>query len=267
MVILEVKDLWVKYKKEEKYTLKNINIKIKKGECIVILGVNGAGKSTLLYTIMGAKSYEKGEIKINGSMSGYIENITFIPELTGEENIKYIAKIYGKKVKKEEVEKELKNVGLYKKRKTKVYKYSTGMKKRLAFAMNILLDAEIMILDEPLENLDPAERIKLIKKIKNLNKSEKTIIVTTHVLSEAEKLAGKIIILHNGEIISNTEIKGDKKYIFKYKINEETYSKEINEKEIVKEIQNIEEKNGEIIKIVKITNDIENLFFKVIKEF
>ncbi|NUU98536.1 ATP-binding cassette domain-containing protein, partial [Marinitoga sp. 1138] len=147
--MIEVKGIKKSFK--EKEVLKGVDFDVKEGEKFVILGENGAGKSTLFYILTKVYNPDEGEIKIKEGkyLLGFVEEPQFIKTMNAYENMKYISSSIYKKVTKEEMDKYLKITGIQQHAKKKVGKYSTGMKKRLAVSLLLMIDPDIYIFDEP----------------------------------------------------------------------------------------------------------------------
>ena len=184
--------------------LKNVNLKLEKGNIYGLVGQNGSGKSTLLKMIMGLYKCS-GEIFINGynirkdyrgalkNIGGIVDSAAFYDFLSAKENLKYFALLYG--AKDTRISEVMKLTGLNIDEKKQVKYYSLGMKERLGIAISLLKDPDIFVLDEPTNGLDP----KGILELRNLLKSfkDKTIIISSHLISEIEKLSTDIIFINN----------------------------------------------------------------------
>jgi ABC-type transporter, ATP-binding protein (ATPase) len=189
--ILELNDVSVSYKhgKERMTILRDINLKLKKGECLVVLGRSGCGKSTLLNTIAGLVKTDSGEIIYNSSMpqvSMIFQNYGLFPWKTVKNNMTLPLKIKRQKVDEEkilELARKLKIEQLLKKYPNEL---SGGQKQRVAIGRAILCDVEILLLDEPFSALDPIIRANLQQELKNSMK-EKNIssVLVTHNIDEA----------------------------------------------------------------------------------
>ncbi len=193
----------------------SINLEIKKGELFSILGPNGAGKTTtikilscLLLPTEGTAKIMGYDIKENPQLIKEIIDVSpqetaVAGHLNAWENLKLMGGIYG--LGKEEIEKRacelLDLLDLPGREKEQVKKYSGGMKRRLSIAMAMMSDPQILFLDEPTLGLDPQARKTMWEKIEGL-KGEKTIVLTTHYLEEADALADRIAILKEGKIIA-----------------------------------------------------------------
>ena len=180
----------------------NLNLEVKKGEILGILGKNGAGKSTLLKMLTGVVVPTSVEINVNGKISSLLElGTAFNMELTGLENIYQHGQVMG--LSKEEIEAtkqdiiDFADIGdhLYQPVKT----YSSGMFARLAFACAINVDPEILIVDEVLSVGDMAFQLKCFKKFQQFKEKGKTILFVTHSIADVLKNCTRTIILQNGK--------------------------------------------------------------------
>lgn len=209
--------------------LDNINMNIKKGQIYGLIGLNGAGKSSLLKIISGLYKLDSGSIEIFGEyeeekieegrsrMGVVIENPALYENKTVYENM-YINKIQKGIPGNDCIEKALKKVQLRNMNDKKVKFLSLGNKQRLYIAMALLGDPEFLILDEPINGLDPVGIIKLRELLKKINMEYGvTILISSHILGELYHIANYYGIIHNGELIeeiSLEELKGrTKKFI------------------------------------------------------
>ena len=186
------------------YALRDINLKIKKGEILGIIGKNGAGKSTILKVLSRITSPTSGLIKINGRVSSLLEVGTgFHPDLTGKENIFLNGAILGM-TKSEIFERYNEIVDFSEVAKyidTPVKRYSSGMRIRLAFSVAAHLNNDILLVDEVLAVGDAQFRDKCIKKMNNLSSSDgKTVIFVSHNLNIIKSICTKCLFLKNGKI-------------------------------------------------------------------
>lgn len=180
----------------------NLNLEIRKGEVLGILGKNGAGKSTLLKMITGVVSPTSGTLEVNGKISSLLElGAAFNPELTGYENIYQHGQVMG--LSDEEIkakEKEIidfADIGEHLSQPVKTY--SSGMFARLAFACAINVDPDILIVDEVLSVGDMAFQLKCFKKFEQFKNNGKTIIFVTHNINDVMTNCNRVIILENGK--------------------------------------------------------------------
>ena len=228
----------------EHYSLKNISFSVKRGETIGIIGTNGSGKSTLLKIITGVLNPSLGNVEIEGRISALLElGAGFNMEYTGIENIYLNGTMMG--YKKEDIDKrissiiEFADIGEFVNQPVKTY--SSGMFVRLAFAVAINIDPEILIVDEALSVGDVFFQAKCYKKFQEFRDMGKTIIFVSHDLSSISKYCDRVILLNKGEFIEEGE---PKKIIDLYKkILVNQFDNEENQKDpITEEINNFEKK-------------------------
>lgn len=190
------------YEKHDTFrALDNLNLELKKGEVLGILGKNGAGKSTLLKMITGVATQTSGTIEVNGKISSLLElGAAFNPELTGYENIYQHGQVMGladEEIKEKEKEIiEFADIGEHLSQPVKTY--SSGMFARLAFACAINVDPDILIVDEVLSVGDMAFQLKCFKKFEQFKEKGKTIIFVTHNVADVLANCNRAIILENG---------------------------------------------------------------------
>lgn len=196
-----------KYSKEH-YALKNINLKINKGESIGIVGTNGSGKSTLLKLVTGVVTPTTGTIKTDGKIAALLElGAGFNPEYTGIENIYLNGTMMG--YTEEEMKKrvpdiiEFADIGEFINQPVKAY--SSGMFARLAFAVSINVEPDILIVDEALSVGDTRFQVKCIDKMRELQESGTTILFVTHAIEQIKRFCTRAIWIKNGELIEDGE--------------------------------------------------------------
>ncbi len=184
--------------------LDNVSFEVKKGESFGIIGRNGSGKSTMLQILAGILKATSGEIKVNGRIAALLElGSGFNPESTGYENIYMNAAILG--VSKDEIDKKVDeiiafaDIGDFVNQPVKTY--SSGMFVRLAFAVAINVDADILLIDEALAVGDLFFRQKCYAKLNQLKEEGKTIILVTHAMGEVEQFCDRAILLHKSRPI------------------------------------------------------------------
>ncbi len=193
---------------EQFYALKNLNVQIPKGEVVGILGTNGSGKSTLSVVLAGISEIDEGELIVNGEQALIAINTGLNNQLTGLENIELKGALLGlsKKRVKEMIEDviEFAEIGdfLYQ----PVKKYSSGMKSRLGFSINLALDPDILIVDEALSVGDKGFAKKCLKKMRELKESGKTIIFISHTLEQVKKFCDTALWIEAGEMKSYGEV-------------------------------------------------------------
>lgn len=192
-----------KQKLKEFWALKNINITVKTGESLGIIGSNGSGKSTLLKILSGVTTQTNGTFTMSGSVASLLEVGTgFHPDFTGRENIFLYGTVLGMSLNdvRKKFDQIVKFSGVKKFLDTPVKHYSSGMYVRLAFSVAINLDWDILLIDEVLAVGDEEFQKKSYEKISSLIKSDKTVVLVSHNLAMVEKLCSKAILLHNGSI-------------------------------------------------------------------
>ena len=193
-------------------TLSDINLHVERGSIYGFLGPNGSGKTTTLSLLLGLLSNQQGDIQIFGEhlhsnrinilkrIGSLIENPSLYGHLTAKENLEVYRGVYG--ATKERVAEVLNIAGLEDTGKKTVKKFSLGMKQRLAIALALLPNPEMLILDEPSNGLDPSGIIELRQLIRKLNKMYgMTILISSHLLSEVEKMVSHVGIIYKGKML------------------------------------------------------------------
>ena len=206
-------------KKEKIEVLKDINLTIKDGDAVALIGVNGSGKSTLLKLMTKIIYPNKGKIKINGKLTSLLElGAGFHPDFSGRENIYFNASIFG--LTRKQIDERLNDIiefselGSY--IDNPVRTYSSGMYMRLAFAIAINVDADILLVDEVLAVGDQHFQDKCIEKMKNLKEEGKTMVFVTHSLATIKKFCNRAVWLNNGVI----KMDGEPEKVIKLYLNE-----------------------------------------------
>lgn len=194
--------------------LRKVDLQIAEGEIFGLIGPSGSGKTTLVKMIVGIESSTNGTVEVLGKKVPnlkLLQNIGYMaqedalyPELTGKENLSFFASLY--KMKKTDLKKRIAYaanlVELTDELGKKVAAYSGGMKRRLSLAIALVHDPQILILDEPTVGIDPELRISIWRELMTLkNEQGKTIIITTHVMDEAEK-CDRIAMVREGGILA-----------------------------------------------------------------
>lgn len=192
-----------KNKTEERVVLKDINLEIKKGETVALIGVNGSGKSTLLKLMTKIIYPNKGTLKTYGKLTSLLElGAGFHPDFTGRENIYFNAAIFG--LTKKEIDDRLQDIIEFSELgdfiDSPVRTYSSGMYMRLAFSVAINVDAEILLIDEILAVGDQHFQDKCFAKLEELAKSKMTIVIVSHSLDSIKKLCNRAIWINEGVV-------------------------------------------------------------------
>ena len=188
------------------WALKDINFKVGKGEALGIIGENGSGKSTVLKLIMGMLRPDRGAVSVSGKVSGLLElGAGFQPELTGRENVFLNAKFFG--LSQSQIEERYEDIvnfaSLGKFINATVKSYSQGMFVRLAFAIAIHMDPDILLIDDTLSVGDEFFQRKCVKKIFELKELGKTIVFVTHDMNMLQRLCERAILLKDGRMIKD----------------------------------------------------------------
>jgi len=197
---------------KKKRSLDNLTMQVEPGEVFGFLGPNGAGKTTTIKLLMGLIFPSAGTARILGrpvSDVGMHNEIGYLPEqpyfydyLTARELLDYFARFhgYGAAERRERVERMLKKVGLETAGKIQLRKYSKGMLQRVGVAQAVLHDPQVVILDEPMSGLDPLGRREVRDIILELKKAGRTVLFSTHILSDAEMLCDRVGVIAGGKL-------------------------------------------------------------------
>jgi ABC-type multidrug transport system ATPase subunit len=210
--IIDVKHLAKSFGSFE--AVKDVSFSVQRGDVFGFLGPNGAGKSTTIRCMMSLITPDKGSIELFGkslqthrneilrNIGSIIEKPDFYKYLSAEKNLEIFARISGADVSKKEIQEMLEFVGLSTRGKHKVGGFSHGMKQRLGIAQTLLHKPELIILDEPTTGLDPQGIIEVRNLILRLkNEQNKTILLSSHQLSEIELIANRMVIINQGKSI------------------------------------------------------------------
>ncbi len=309
--MIKISELTKKY--GDKKVLDKISLEVKQGEILGFLGPNGAGKTTTMKIITGFVSPTKGKVKIdkinltNNSLEvrkkiGYLaENNPLYDDMKVYEFLIFIAKLRG--IKKEKIAKKIKEIkevcGLKEVLNREIGELSKGYRQRVGLAQSMIGNPEILILDEPTTGLDPNQIIEIRELIKKIGR-KKTVIFSTHILSEVKEICDRIIIINKGKIVASgtqeellkkssskqtiyVKIKGARDDVFgkikkinnvafakiKDKESDGIYGYEITPKEGVdlreKLSQLVMENNWSILEFRKDGGDLENIFRELTK--
>lgn len=197
--MIEVNELTKKICSKE--IIKQFSCQFSQKQITAIIGPNGSGKTTLMRTLSGIYQPDQGEVIYScGFQSLYFlqDSEILYPYLSGKDHLIYIQSIYKSKLMIEDIANDLEIFELLDK---KVKSYSLGMKQQLLFAEAVISDADILILDEPFNGLDPSYSIQFKKVLKKLRDAGKTIIISSHILADLEELADKQIFIKKGMIM------------------------------------------------------------------
>ena len=212
-IAIQVKDIRKSYKKLD--VLKGVNFSVERGSIFALLGSNGAGKTTLIKILTTLLKQDGGTAIVNGfdvaAQPGHVrQSISLTGQfaavdemLTGQENLMMIARLRHLKGPRQVADELLTRFSLTDAANRKVSTYSGGMRRRLDLAMSLVGTPPILFLDEPTTGLDPEARIELWSVVKELADGGRTVFLTTQYLEEAEQLADRLAILHEGKIIAS----------------------------------------------------------------
>ena len=240
MSLLNAKNLTKKF--SDFTAVNNLTFNVNKGDIYGFLGPNGAGKSTSLRMVLGLIHPTSGTVMVNNqtvnktnrkylsSIGALIERPDFYTNLSAYDNLKILAKLSNLRDKKR-INEVLEEVGLIKKANVKVGSFSQGMKQRLGIAQALLHQPELIILDEPSNGLDPQGQIDMRKLIQRINSDLGiTIIISSHILSEIEQIANRMIVINNGEKIVEgnvTQLMNSEQMKVRIKVNQLNSLKEL----------------------------------------
>lgn len=210
---LEIKKITKKFNK--KVAVDNFSMEVQTGECVGLIGPNGAGKSTLIKIISDIIDPSAGEIFLDGKKITHMKKeIGYLPQypnfyqwMTAFETLMFMGQLSG--LKKEELTKEiphiLSKVGLSKEGNSRIRTFSGGMKQRLGIAQALLHKPSLIVMDEPVSALDPIGRREVLNIIQEIKK-DTTILLSTHILSDAEEICERFVIIKDGQKIEDTTI-------------------------------------------------------------
>lgn len=210
---ITIEDLNKKY--GDQWALKNISLRVDKGEVIGLLGPNGAGKSTLMKCIVGALEPTSGEIKVKDlsvrensfetkKFMGYLpENNPLYMDMYVKEYLSFVANIRNQST--QSIHELIDKVGLTPEKNKKIKQLSKGYKQRVGLAQAIIHQPDILILDEPTNGLDPNQIIEIRNLIKEVG-FNKTVIISTHIMQEVAALCSRVVLLNKGVKLADKSI-------------------------------------------------------------
>lgn len=282
MDIINTKNLTMKFK--DFYAIKDVTIDVKSNQIYGLVGKNGAGKTTLMKCLLGLLPGSNGEIKMfetdnladgRRRTGALIEEPGFFKNLTGYQNLMYFSKAFGIN-DSAEVLKLLQLLKLSEAKDKKYKNYSLGMKQRLGIALALIGDPDLLVLDEPINGIDPEGIVEMRNLFKSLVYDQgKTIIISSHILSEVENLCDNIAIIEKGQVIDVIENHSTKNQMTKYVTSLSTDNNEKAKEILTKENISFKEDKGLIIegdiktsRLLKLMteNDIEIIEFARKKE-
>lgn len=213
---IQIEALRKHYPGAENVALQGLSLNFRKGIVAGLLGPNGAGKTTTISIICGLVHQDSGMAKVMGldcrhdivaikKMIGVVpQQIALYPQLSAQENLEYIGRLYRipSKVLKEKIAYMLERFGLDSHSHKRLHQYSGGMKRRTNIIAGLLHEPEILILDEPTAGVDVQSRNMILDFLKHYNEEGKTIIYTSHLLEEAERICHEVAIIDSGKLIA-----------------------------------------------------------------
>ncbi len=236
MEVLKCENL--KKKIKNKVIVENISFSINSGDVVGLIGANGAGKTTIIKLILGLIKITEGTVLINGfdiqkdfvkaidKVGAIVESPASYMYLSGYDNLKIAANNF-KNIGKERINEVVKIVGLENRIKDKVSTYSLGMKQRLGIAEAILNHPEFLILDEPTNGLDVEGIIEMRELIKKLSDNGIAILISSHNLSEIDKVCNRIVAIKNGKLVADDTIDNFKLIASKDSTLEDAFIKKV----------------------------------------
>ena len=285
---------------ERETALDRVNLQVGEGSIYGFLGPNGAGKTTTLKLVLGllkkqrgdirvfGKSFEKDRVAILKRIGSMIESPSIYGHLTAVENLKILQKVYD--CPKNRIAEVLEFVGLAKTGDKKSAQFSLGMKQRLSLAIALLHSPDLLILDEPTNGLDPNGILEIRALLKNLNQNHGiTILISSHLLSEIEKLVTHVGIINGGKLLFQGTLAGlmnkrrENSFII-FETNDDAKTLQITNgsgkqiengkvaiplienSEIARINQKLVQSGIEVYKIGRVESDLEKIFFDVISE-
>ncbi|HRG37243.1 MAG TPA: ABC transporter ATP-binding protein [Bacteroidia bacterium] len=256
--IVEVKNLVKHYGKFK--AVENVSFDVYRGDVFGFLGPNGAGKSTTIRTMLSLIRPTSGDLHLFGKelsanrnyilrkIGCIVEKPDFYKYLSAQKNIEIFARVSGISVDKKKVQEIIEFVGLKGREKDKVGGFSHGMKQRLGIAQTLIHDPELIILDEPTTGLDPQGIIDIRNLILQLkNERNKTIVLSSHILSEIELIANRLVIINKGKSLvqgSVSELLNAQELIVAFSVDNAEKAKEVLQQQNMQQlISKIEENN------------------------
>lgn len=208
MNLLEAKGIHKQFHNRE--VVKGIDLEIRQGEVLALIGTNGAGKSTTLAMLLGILPPDAGTITrwredYKAHIGVQLQSTPFFEGYSTEENLRIFAALYNVRMDKEQIQTKLEECNLQEARKTLASRLSGGQQKRLAIAVTTLHNPDLIILDEPAAGLDPRARHEVRTMIERLTENKVTVLFSSHDMEEVSRIADRIILMHEGLIVAQGE--------------------------------------------------------------
>lgn len=185
--------------------VQDVSFHLDRGEVVGFLGPNGAGKTTTMRMVAKLIRPSSGSIECSGRLSAMIEEPSFYPYLSGYQNLEYTASLSG--IPTSQIQPALDRVGLLERQHHRVRTYSQGMRQRLGLARTLLGNPDVLLLDEPTNGLDPQGVAEMRDLIRAISEDGITVLLSSHILAEVEKIAPRVIIINKGVIQADGRIR------------------------------------------------------------
>ena len=203
--LIEAKGLVKRFGNRE--VVKGIDLEIRPGEVLALIGTNGAGKSTTMSILLGILKPDEGKVTrwredYRSHLGVQLQSTPFFEGYTAEENLQLFAALYNIKLTRSQLAEELEKCGLSEARKTPAIKMSLGQQKRLAISVTNIHKPELIVLDEPTAGLDPRARHEIRTMIRKLADEKVTVLFSSHDMEEVSRTADRLILMHSGKIVA-----------------------------------------------------------------
>ncbi|MFJ1667168.1 alpha/beta fold hydrolase [Streptomyces bottropensis] len=211
-VPLQITDLSKKYRNGDRYSVRDLSLRVEKGQVLGLLGPNGAGKTTTLRMLMGLIQPDGGQIRVFGHaivpgapvlsrVGAFVEGAGFLPHLSGRENLELYWAATGRPAEDSHLDEALEIAGLGDALARAVRTYSQGMRQRLAIAQAMLGLPDLLILDEPTNGLDPPQIREMREVMIRYAAAGRTVIVSSHLLAEVEQTCTHLVVMDHGQLV------------------------------------------------------------------
>ncbi|WP_342436482.1 ABC transporter ATP-binding protein [Paenibacillus sp. FSL L8-0436] len=205
MNLIEAKGIHKQFRNRE--VVKGIDLEIREGEILALIGTNGAGKSTTLAMLLGILQPDSGEITrwrddYRAHIGVQLQSTPFFEGYTAEENLALFAALYHVKLSKAQIRNKLEECNLADAGKTPAARLSGGQQKRLAIAVTAIHNPDLIVLDEPAAGLDPRARQEIRRMIERLAGNNVTVLFSSHDMEEVSRIADRLILMDNGQIVA-----------------------------------------------------------------
>ena len=278
-VIVEIRNLQKVYRdfwgRQKVRALKGLDLEIRRGEIFGLLGPNGSGKTTTMKLILGLLFPTEGEVRVFGMPSTDVrknQRIGFLPEesylyrfLNAEETLSFYAQLFNipARERRQRIHELIELVGLGWARRRQLREYSKGMARRIGLAQALINDPDLILLDEPTTGLDPIgtrEMKDLILRLRD--EQNKTILMSSHLLTDVQDVCDRIAILHQGELKELGRVEDLLRVEEVTEFRARGLSKEAEEE--IKQV--IAKHNGELLSMTNPTTTLEELFLRIVRE-